>query len=225
MISLSNSDYSKCRQCDDPAQGRDGLCRSCRGYLSANVNFGKQQRTIYAWDKNKDERLRSCYRHGDRKELSRALTRLANELRYPKGALRRRAEQLGLTLWSHVRWTPAEVALLEEYAGNKTVGWITRKLKAKTGIGRSYNAVKCKGEELGRSLRFRDGYTQRDLIELLGTTYFTVNKWIARQWIIPNRHGRISEDQIKRFLQCHLEEWHFKRVDEAWVKGMLFTLR
>jgi hypothetical protein len=115
--------------------------------------------------------------------------------------------------------------VLEEYAGNKTVGWITRKLKAKTGIGRSYNAVKCKGEELGRSLRLRDGYTQRDITELLGTTHFTVSKWIARQWLVPDSNGRISDNEIKRFLQSDPQEWHFKRVDEGWVEGMLFTLR
>ena len=86
-----------------------------------------------------------------------------------------------------MRWSSEELVLLEEYAGNKTVGWITRKLKAKTGVGRSYNAVKCKAEELGRSLRLRDGYSQKDLMELLGTTHFTINKWIGHGWIVMDR--------------------------------------
>lgn len=128
-------------------------------------------------------------------------------------------------MWSHVRWTPAEILLLEEYAGSKTVGWITRQLKTKTGIGRSYNAVKCKAEEIGRSLRLREGYTQRDLIELFGTTHFTVNKWFGHGWIVAGRSGRISEKQIKDFLQRHPHEWHFKRVDETWIKAILFPFR
>lgn len=189
------------------------------------VNFGTRRGKIYIWDEEKDEQLRSCYKHAQRRELSIALTRLANELRYPKGALRRRAEQLGLTMWSHVRWTAQELTLLEEYAGNKTVGWITRKLKSKTGIGRSYNAVKCKAEEIGRSLRLRDGYTQTDLIELFGTTHFTVHKWIGHGWMVADYDGRISEKQIRDFLQRHPHEWHFKRVDETWIKGILFAVR
>ena len=217
--------FTKCRECEDPAEGKDGLCRSCRGFLSARLNFTKRHRTIYAWDGNKDERLRGCYRYSERTELSRALTQLAGELHYPKGALRRRAEQLGLTMWTHVRWTQAEIVLLEEYAGGKTVGWITRKLKTKTGIGRSYNAVKCKAEEIGRSLRLREGYTQRDLIELFGTTHFTVSKWFGHGWIVADRSGRTSEKQIKDFLQRHPHEWHFKRVDETWIKGILFPSR
>jgi hypothetical protein len=214
---------AKCRECDDPAEGKDRLCRSCRGYLSAKVNFARRQQATYAWDESKDVRLRWCYNHSQRQALSHALTRLANELRYPKGALRRRAEQLGLTMWSHVRWTSEELALLEEYAGSRSVGWITRKLKAKTGIGRSYNAVKCKAEELGRSLRLSDGYTQEDLIELLGTTYFTLNKWIVKGWLVADSNDRISEEQVRDFLEHHPQEWHFKRVAEALVKGILFA--
>jgi len=130
---------------------------------------------------NKHERLPAfsgfgAAMHTDRRDLSRELTRLSSELRYPKSALRRRAEQLGLTLWSHVRWTPEEIKLLEEYAGVRTIGWITRHLRAVTGIGRSYNSVKCKAEKIGRSLRLRKGYAQSDLAELFGTTESTVSK-------------------------------------------------
>jgi hypothetical protein len=220
---LAESGAAKCRECDDPAQGRDGLCRSCRGYLSAKANFAERPGTKYVWDKKNDLHLRWCYNHTGRKELSLALTRLANELGYPKGALRRRAEQLGLTMWSHVRWTPQEIVVLEEYAGNRTVGWITRKLKAKTGIGRSYNAVKCKAEQIGRSLRLVDGYTQNDLIDLLGTTHFTMRNWYGKGWLVADDNGRVSEAQIRSFLRQHPQEWHFKRVDEAWVKGILFS--
>jgi hypothetical protein len=212
----------KCRACDDPAEGRDGLCRSCRGFQSAKVNFARRQGPTYPWDAEKDARLRRCYNYSGRRDLSRALTRLASELRYPRTVLRRRAEQLGVTMWRHVRWTPAEITILEEYAGSKTVGWISRQLKKRTGRGRSYNSVKCKAEEIGRSLRLSDGYSKRDLAELFRTTEFTVAKWFAKAWLATDRNGRVSEETVRRFIKQHPNEWHFKRVDEAWVKGLLF---
>jgi hypothetical protein len=178
---------------------------------------------VYVWDAGKDLRLKRCYENADRRELSRELSRLSNELGYPKSALRRRAEQLGMTLWSHVRWTAEEIQLLEEYAGARTIGWITRTLRTRTGRGRSYNAVKCKAEEIGRSLRLREGYTQNDLAELFGTTQNTVSKWFGSGWLTQNREGRVTERQVEQFIRQHPQEWHFKRVDEAWMKGILFS--
>lgn len=215
-------DFDNCVQCGEMAEGKDRLCRSCRGFLSAKKNFAPRRSPIYVWDADRDARLRRCYSNSARKELSRALTRLANELKYPKGALRRRAEQLGLTLWTHVRWTPMELAILADYAGNKTIGWICRQLKRRTGIGRSYNSVKCKAGEIGRSIRLIDGYTKNDLAELFGTTLFTVNKWFMNGWLVPDGNSRVSDRKILRFLSEHPNEWHFKRVDEAWIKGILF---
>jgi hypothetical protein len=219
---LQAMEFRQCRACEDPAQGRDGLCAPCRGFLAAKQNFARRQGPIYAWDAQKDLRLRRCYNHTDRRDLSRELSRLASELGYPKSALPRRAEQLGLTLWSHVRWTPEEVKLLEEYAGVRTIGWITHHLRAVTGIGRSYNSVKCKAEEIARSLRLREGYAQSDLAELFGITESTVSKWFARGWFAANRQGRVTDREVLAFIALHPWEWHFKRVDEAWLKGLLF---
>ena len=214
--------FGQCSRCEDPATGRDHLCQSCRGFLAARSNFKQRQGPVYPWDGDRDLRLKRCYENTKRPELSRALSRLAGELKYPKAALRRRAEQLGLTLWSHVRWTDAELEILAEYAGEKTVGWITTTLKRRTGIGRSYNAVKCKAEEIGRSLRLGSGYSRNDIVQLFGTTQSTVARWFARDWLVADRNGRCWEDDILKFLREHPSEWHFKRVDEAWVKGLLF---
>lgn len=73
----------------------------------------------------------------------------------------------------HVRWAAEEVAIIEEYAGSKTVGWICRQFKKRVEIGRSYNSVKCKEEEIGRPLSLSFGYRKNDLAELFGTTEFT----------------------------------------------------
>jgi hypothetical protein len=121
------------------------------------------------------------------------------------------------------RRSSEEIELLDTHAGSKTVGWITRKLKARTGIGRSYNAVKCKAGEIGRSVRLAEGYSQNGLMELLGTTQSTVRQWFGKEWLSTDKNGRVSDAKIKLFLETHPSEWHFKRVDEAWVKGMLFS--
>ncbi len=220
---IAERNFGICRLCDDQASGRDRLCRPCRGFLSAKKNFLRRQGSSYRWDSEKDLKLKRCYQCSDRRELSHSLSRLSNELGYPKSALRRRAEQLGITMWSHIRWTPDEISLLEEYAGVRTVSWIARTMRKRTGIGRSYNAVKCKAEELGRSLRLLEGYTLNDLIELFGTTHFTVSKWFKNSWLHTDRQGRVSEKQLLAFVRDHPCEWHFKRVDEAWMKGILFS--
>jgi len=118
--------------------------------------------------------------------------------------------------------TEEELEILAEYAGEKTIGWITKTLKRHTGIGRSYNAVKCKAEEIGRSLRLASGYSQNDIVQLFGTTQSTVAKWFARCWLVADKNGRTSDEKVLRFLCEYPSEWHFKRVDECWVKGMLF---
>jgi hypothetical protein len=104
----------KCSACEDRAEGRDGLCRPCRGFLAAKKNFARRRGPVYPWDVQKALRLRRCYEHAERHSLSRELTRLSGELGYPKSASRRRAEQLGLTLWSHIRWAPPEIMILPE---------------------------------------------------------------------------------------------------------------
>lgn len=103
------------------------------------------------------------------------------------------------------------------------IGWITRHLRVCTGVGRSYNAVKCKAEEIGRSLRLREGYTHSDLAKLFGTTESTVSKWFANRWLTANRLGRVTDGDIVDFIAQHPWEWHFKRVDETCLKGLLFT--
>jgi hypothetical protein len=214
--------FGQCSLCEDPATGRDRLCRSCRGFAAAKKNFKHCQERRYPWDDYNDLQLKRCYQNTKRRELSQALSRLARELKYPKGALRRRAEQLGLTMWSHVRWTDAELQILADYAGEKTVGWITKTLKRRTGIGRSYNAVKCKADEIGRSLRLASGYSRSDIATLLGTSESTIAKWFANGWLTVDVNNRCSEEALVSFLCEHPDEWHFKRVEESWVKGVLF---
>ncbi len=216
-------EFGRCRECRDPASGRDGLCRPCRGFIIAKKNFAKRQGPVYTWDAHKDLLLKRAYNTTDRVELSRNISRLSLELKYPKGALRRRTEQLGLTLWSHIRWTSEEEAFLEEHAGVKSVGWITNQLKKRTRIGRSYNSVKCKAEAMNRSLRLREGYTMNDLADLFGTTYHTIRKWFDNQWLTSDGNGRVTDSEIKAFVCKHPEEWYFKRVDDSWLKDLLFS--
>jgi len=92
--------------------------------------------------------------------------------------------------------TDEELEIFAEYAGEKTVGWITKTLRRRTEIGRSYNAVKCKAEEIGRSLRLGSGYSQNDIVQLFGTTQSTVAKWFAMDWLVADNNGRCWEENI-----------------------------
>lgn len=62
-----------------------------------------------------------------------------------------------------------------------------------------------------------------DLAQLFGTTYHTVRKWFDNRWLTSDGNGRVADSEIKRFVGEHPEEWYFKRVDDSWLKGLLFS--
>ncbi len=63
--------------------------------------------------------------------------------------------------------------------------------------------------------------SQNDSPELFGATQSTVAKWFAKGWLMAAPKGGCASGAV-RFIAQHSSEWHFKKVDEAWLKGLLF---
>lgn len=190
---------------------KDQLCHACR--MTGRPNPNKK----FFWNSEWDARLRSAYTNSrNRKELSLNLDYLQKLSGFTRVAILARAAESGFSAHKR-RWTAEDLDLLREQLGKQSKSAIARKLR------RSYWSVKAQVSKLGLSARLTEGYSERDLIEVLGVGSRTIQQWIARGWLVP-RNGRVSEQAVARFLRAHPEQYNLRRVDEAWFKGLLFPV-
>ncbi len=198
--------------CGKP-EWRGGQCLSC--WRRA---FG-QSRRIYRWTPELHEILRAAYR-GRKKDLAAALDRLQHMTGWPRSALKSEARSLGLRpTFQHHPWTPEQIEYLNERLGSDTADEIARQL------GRSCESVESMAAKLSLSCRVREGYTESDLIDVLGETSRKVRRWMDRGLLGPveriNGH-RVSDRCVAIFLRRHHSEYDLRRVDQDWYKAMLF---
>jgi hypothetical protein len=189
---------------------RNGLCRTCRG---------PSIRKKYFWTPDLDDRLRRIYAEHSHnyRALGPAITSLAKLMHCPRYIVFNRAGQLRIRVSRAKRWTRAEVQFLREHAGVSSLDFIMKTLK------RGYVSVTSKIEELQLSRRVTEGYSRADLAEVLSVSAKLISKWISRGWMRPLPDtDRIPEEQVRKFIRTHPEQYSLKRVDEAWFKGMLF---
>jgi len=171
----------------------------------------------FFWSSELEARLRCAYANArNRKELTASLDYLQKLSGFTRVSILARGAELGLSVPKR-RWKAEDIDLLREQLGKQSKSAIARKL------GRSYWSVKAQVSKLELSARLTEGYSEQDLIEVLGVGRRTIQRWIARGWLRP-RNGRIPEPTIARFLRTHPEEYNLRRVDEAWLKGILFPV-
>ena len=201
-----------CRRCDRKLGApKDQLCHACR--ITSRLNPNKK----FFWNTELDARLRSVYVNArNREELTTNLNYLQKLSGFTRVSILSRAAELGLSA-PRRRWKAEEIDLLQEELGKQSKSAIARK------IGRSYWAVKAQVSKLQLSARLTEGYSEQDLIKVLGVGRKTIQQWIARGWLLP-RNGRVPERTIARFLRAHPEQYNLRRVDEAWFKGLLFPV-
>lgn len=201
-----------CRICGS-ARGapKDELCHGCR--IKHRPNLKKK----YFWTPELDLALTRTYRFArDRGELTQLLNHLQRSISFPRFAILARAAELGLAFQIRRHWTATEIETMRELLGtcsNKTIA-----LK----LGRTYHSVKCKVAVLQLSSRIREGYSLKDIQELIGVSSRKVYGWISKEWIRLD-HGRASDAEMRRFLRRHPEEYILRRVDEAWFKDIMFS--
>lgn len=201
-----------CKICGRPRGApKDELCHGCRIKNRPNL---KQK---YFWTPERDLALTRAYRFArDRGELTQLLNHLQRSISFPRFAILARAAELGLAFQIRRQWTASEVETMRELLGtcsNKTVA-----LK----LGRTYQSVKRKVAVMQLSSRIREGYSLKDIQELIGVSSRKVCGWISKDWLRLD-HGRASDAELRRFLRRHPEEYILRRVDEAWFKDIMFS--
>ncbi|RZU28901.1 hypothetical protein [Edaphobacter modestus] len=169
----------------------------------------------YLWTSDMDDQLRQVYRRArNRRELSVELVRLASTLKRPKYILANRAQTLALSLLPWKPWSQEELLKLRELAGEKSIRAIAKSMK------RSVHSVKHQLFRMNVSAEVAEGYSIRQLQSLLGVNHSRIQMWVTIK-ALKMKQNRITEASVRKFVVAHMEEYSFKRVDEAWLKGLL----
>lgn len=175
----------------------------------------------YVWTPERDEILRANY---DSRVRGRVRA-LAARLSFPGWAIRVRATVLGLTRMSpRARaWTPEEDAVLDKWAGRRSVKWIADRLP-----GRTLTAVvgRFKRREISRAI---EGYTARSLAFAMGVDNRIVNRWVREGLLKPNQRGVMREAHwnfthgaVRTFVRNNPTAFRLDKVDQVWFMDLAF---
>jgi len=196
---------------------------SCR--LQARLRgltAGGTGRQIYVWEAWMDELMRQYY--DSRPEN---IDWLVTQIRFPRHILLARAQRLGVAQQRHKGpWTEADLAVLHAHLARMPLHQLAKRL------GRTIGAIRTKAIRLGITKSHSDGYTARQLADLLGWTHTTVGRCIARGWLHASRRHMgyadkrpdayyISEQAVYQFLIEHPEMIPWQRVEKDWLLDVL----
>jgi hypothetical protein len=182
---------------------------------AAEALIARGQHRKYHWSDALRADLVLAYA-GKKTHLSAALDSLQRRTGWPRSAILSKAHRLGL---SNRPWSPEETAYLEEAVGRVSARQIAKRLK------RSPTSVNARARKLGLSRRCQEGYTQTDLEVVFGVNDRKVRCWMQSGKLGPVRNWnghRVSADNVKRFISSHYKEYDLRRVDQDWLKMMLF---
>lgn len=215
-----------CEDCGRPftagKYARWGLC--CRW-----KHRGKP--ALYVWTPERDQVLRERY---DNRVKGRA-TELARMIGWPKWAITKRAQRLGLAHAIDRRaWTEADTAFLWEHAGHRTSVWIARELK------RSEASVVMKCKHMQIRLGRREGYSLRELELCFGVGHRTIERWVADGKLYSGTHGpggirrryrngaqrdpwRVTDADLLRFIGEYPLTFELRRVDQVWFLDLILA--
>jgi hypothetical protein len=202
-----------CR-CGNTHATKTGLCLYCNA-----IALGEARRKYHFTPELLAE-LRAAY-GGNKRTITAGLDRLERTTGWPRSAFKQEARRRGWISDDHRKaWNPAEVEQLREQLGVVTLSRIARHL------GRTVESVIAKAEKLHLSRRVREGYSLQDLQTVFGEHPVKVKRWYERGLLgrgRPNGHGvRIAEREVARFIRAFPGEYSFRKVDQEWMKSMLF---
>jgi hypothetical protein len=190
---------------------KDQLCHACR--IKSRPNVKKK----YCWSPEFDLALTRAYRFAqDRRELTQLLNHLQRSINFPRFVILSRAAELGLAFQVRRHWTAQEVEAMRELLGTYSTKTVALKL------GRTYYSLKRKVAIMQLSSRIREGYSLKDIQDLIGVNPRKIHTWILKGWLRLD-NGRASNVELRRFLRRHPEEYILRRVDDAWFKDIMFS--
>ncbi|MBA3914863.1 MAG: hypothetical protein H0X25_13660 [Acidobacteriales bacterium] len=151
----------------------------------------------------------------NRPNLSARLDAIQKVTGFTRVVILAHAAALGISYCVRRGWSPQETELLLEMAGSSSLSVIARRL------GRTVWSVRAKAKALHLTMRVSDHYTKLDLGELFGVTHRTISRWVERGWLVCEG-GKITEHSVSHFLRKRPEQYHLRRVNEEWFKGIIF---
>jgi transposase len=165
--------------------------------------------------RDREDQLRQMYKRCRTKtELSEEVTILANTWSVPRSTVTNLAQKLGVSLLAWKTWNEEEVAFLREHSGSMSIKRMAKALK------RSPDSVKHQLHRMQLSAEVNEGYSIRQLQELLGVKHTRIQMWLSRGWL-RMEHERVTERSVQRFLFQRMDAYSFRNCEEAWLKGML----
>ncbi|ALA57971.1 hypothetical protein NITMOv2_1546 [Nitrospira moscoviensis] len=205
-----------CKDCRKPFLGTEaaqyGPC--CRW------KHREQRAKKYIWTADCDQVLRDRY---DGTIKGRA-AEIAALLGWPTWVIKRRAAELGLTYHLDPKpWTKEEEAFLLEHVGTRLLPWIARKLH------RSLTSVKMKCRHMELSVRYREGYTLRELELCFGCDHRVIERWVREQKLQVRRRGTerthdawyVTDRDLLRFIIEHPLAFPLRKVDQFWFMDLV----
>ncbi len=175
----------------------------------------------YFFDEESDRMVKECY-----DSRTETIDRLSRTLGFPRYAVKRRAQALGLARTKETPWSEREVAYLETNLHRLSLAVLARRFH------RSVTAIALKAKRLG--IRKSDeGYTARSLAQALGVDDHKVVCWVNLGLIKAARRNSdkqrdtyfISEQEAKRFLSTYPSELDLRRADPLWLIDLLVGIR
>jgi transposase len=172
----------------------------------------------FKWTTDLDETL---YQTHAEKGLRAAVTEIEFITGWPRNAISRRARKLGLRnqpVGSRRRWRMAEFRFALESVSHMSAGEIAEV------IGRSEKAVREMIGQRGIEGRFQDGYSLRELAEMLHVRRTAVRKWVRSGVLRRKKNGRISEESLQAFLASHQEYIRWSSLDGhtlSWIAQLI----
>lgn len=149
---------------------------------------------------------------------------IARDWKWTPTAVKTLAVRIGLARQVHrdkpPEWTATELAVLQEYAGARSVDWLSRRIR------RTRTAVIVKFKRLGISRRVEATFSAQGVAGMLGVDPRTVRDWIERGWLRARRstelragddmRWEITDDAVRSFVRAHPMAFRINRVDQVW---------
>ena len=198
----------KCIECHLREPGEGGICNACKA--AKPFRFTRK----YTVTPEILEEIRLAYT-GGRNEVAAKLRKLSERTGIPTQTLKDTANGHGWYCCSRRRrWSPQDDMYLRERLGVFSITSIARRLN------RSRASVEWRARQFDLSVRITEGYT------VFGVNDGTVRRWIDRGLFgKAHQHGRavrLTEANVVRFIRTYPHEYNLRRVDQVWLKGMLF---
>jgi len=201
-----------------------GLCGGCRGEKvparqpespSRAIAALARPRKPFLLTRDREDQLRQMYKRCRTKtELSEEVTILANTWSVPRSTVTNLAQKLGVSLLAWKTWTEQEIAFLREHSGSTSIKRMAKALR------RSPDSVKHQLHRMQLSAEVSEGYSIRQLQELLGVKHTHIQMWLSKGWLRMEQE-RVTERSVQRFLFQRMDAYSFRNCEEAWLKGML----